>query len=218
MLPIRLIWSKAKSNLLFGNWYNHKNIIGKDIYHLMEFYNKEDNVVHDINNNFILRFKDNILKFRNNVMRLESISCVVEEFLNEKQVKYQKEKRFLGYPGYLRRGYKRRYYHLVFPLLCKLFPTSIRDFSNYRRRFPDGITFQLPDNKLYILVGVEGVGNPLIPAIFFLTHPAAYIQICGICDENRLFVEELELKITGKLKQNPNIKFLTPESTKYDIN
>jgi len=43
------------------------------------------------------------------------------------------------------------------------------------------------------------------------------IQISGITHENREFALELESKITEKLKQNPDIRFLTPESTHEDI-
>ena len=83
-----------------------------------------------------------------------------------------------------------------------------------------GKSFHLPNKKLYLHVGAEGIGS--FEWIYLLGNLesapfAQYIQICGITNENREFAQRLESKITEKLKQNPNIKFLAPESSRYDI-
>ncbi|PKP60468.1 MAG: hypothetical protein CVT88_02900 [Candidatus Altiarchaeales archaeon HGW-Altiarchaeales-1] len=189
ILPVRSVWARDKSNSLFNNWHNHKNIIGKDLYHLLEFYN--------IELNFALG--------------------IVEKCLNEIPIKYKKQD-YSATLGNFRRRYKYWYYYLVFPLLGKIFPTSIKDFYNgrYRSQLFRVITFHLPDNKLYLLVGNERVGNPFIP-IILSSHNAIYVQICGVNEENETLVQKLETKITEKLKQNPDIRFLSPGSTQEDM-
>ena len=215
ILPIRFVWASAKSSRLFADWYSHKNLIGKDIYHLLEFYNQEE-IKQEADNNLILKIGNGKSKLRNAVLGLDSLSCIVEECLNEKQIKYEKRDDSKFQWGYFKRQYRYKYFYFVFPLLNKIFPTSIRDFSNYRKRIPRGVAFQLPDNELYILVGIENIGNLFIPTIFSIT-PVEYIQICGVDNKNKTYVQELEFKITEKLKQNLNIKFLTDESVQKDI-
>ena len=94
-------------------------------------------------------------------------------------------------------------------------------FNSIRARVSrKAIIFHIENKKLYVVVGVEGIGS--FDSMYMLgnleTAPfTQYIQICGVTDENKRFVHELESKITEKLGQNPNIKFLTPSSSRYDI-
>ena len=65
-------------------------------------------------------------------------------------------------------------------------------------------------------MGVGGVGGSGIPLIFPPGKSAVYIQICGVNDKNKAFVEELENKISNKLNEVQSIKFLTPKQGYMD--
>jgi len=168
---IQIMWTNARGDLLGNNWYNYKNKIGKDLYHLLEF------------------------SLNRNVLGIDAVYNTLDGCLKETQVRYSKDSDFFG-------NFLIYFLPPVFPLLGPIW--------YHRGRGQRGVIYDLFNNGLYILAGVEGF--PLMGFLLFDYHLKLnifYIQICGVDDKNKAFVAELENKIRSKLNGIHDIKFLT---------
>ena len=78
--------------------------------------------------------------------------------------------------------------------------------------------FYLPKLELYLIVGLEKIGGLTSLTYRSRTLPnIVYIRVSHITDKNKTFARKLETTITKNLNKIESIKFLTPESTRDDI-
>ena len=150
-LLIHYLWSRAESNYLGNNWHNYKNMVGKDLYHLLECYSGDD---------FIKGIREMYSNFNKSVLRMKQVSNIVDECLKETGVRYTKDSL----------NFLKRYVYFIFPVFPFIGRTlftkiSFKELFTYRGRTGNGTIFHTPDDKLYIVVGVEGVGGSGIPLI-----------------------------------------------------
>lgn len=216
------IWMGNKYEKLDNNFYAYRNRVNKVLYHLREFYEyctieKELNKIsetEDVVESCIKALNEKYKKRRYGPLRSEFFYSIVSYF------------RIIFYPSL--RKYRVQKYDTFFcgygiPLLRSKSLKLIGGKYD-RSRIPLATLFHIPKKSMYVIVSLETTSRNFLVGMSF-TFPvikdmkgcARIIQICGITEENKSFVAELERKINDELTGVQTIKFITPEQGYDDI-
>ncbi len=237
------MWVGKKYEELTDNWYKYKNHRNMELCDVIEFYetcDETDNISFNKKQAYgIEKTAKDISECLNNLgeqHKIDIMGLPVEYFFSVKSYVWEHIKTILlvaTLPIFLTRTIMLMYH--ISPILFTRFNEKYFRFSY---RFYRGVLIHVPGKKLYVYISFIKISllNSHGKIIYFTLVPPRYgvegshlkrfrekelfnqcIQVSGITDENREFVLELESKITEKLKQNSDIKFLTPNSTQEDI-